>query len=236
MHLIFPLAIRAARILNVDDGLRAQWTEMAQNLTPTPQGGRGGGAGGFGGFIFGNDTTGAIAPRGEDRELKARFLNFNRTSGFIDVPGIGGAQIFRNRLRLREGPGAVDAEHIGGLTSGIHSSFLTNAAAPGVDPELQVFPAWPKDWSAEYRLLAPGAFLVTSSQRDGRVEFVELQSQAGVPARLRNPWGSVGVTLYRDGKKAEDLEGGLLAFPTRKGEDIVVAPKGTALDALRQGI
>jgi alpha-L-fucosidase 2 len=101
---------------------------------------------------------------------------------------------------------------------------------------LQVFPAWPKDWSAEYRLLAPGAFLVTSAQRDGRVEFVELQSQAGAPARLRNPWGSAGVTLYRDGKKAQDLDGELLAFPTRKGEDIVVAPKGTALDALRRGI
>jgi hypothetical protein len=50
------------------------------------------------------------APLGEDRELESRFLNFNRTSGFIDAPGIGGAQIFRNRLRLREGPGAIDAE------------------------------------------------------------------------------------------------------------------------------
>jgi hypothetical protein len=48
--------------------------------------------------------------------------------------------------------------------------------------------------------------------------------------------GSAGVTLYRDGKKAQDLEGESLTFPTRKGEDIVVAPKGTVLDALRPGI
>jgi hypothetical protein len=210
---------------------------MSQNLTPlNQQGGRGGGAGGFGGFIFGNDTAGAIAPLGEDKELKARFLNFNRTSGFIDLPGIGGAQIFRNRLRLREGPGVPDAEHIGALASGIHSSLLTNTAAPGEDPVLQVFPAWPKDWSAEYRLLGEGAFLVTSSLRNGRVEFVELESQAGAPVKLRNPWGTAAVTLYRDGKRAQDIEGELLTFPTRKGENIVVAPKGTALEALRRGI
>ena len=140
MHMIFPLAIRASEILGMDADLRSQWQEIVRDLVPVPKSNRGMGPGGFGGFIFGSGTEGAIAPLGEDRELKARFLNFNRTSGFIDNPGIGGAQIFRNRLRLREGPGAIDAEHIGGLTSGIHSSLLTNTAATGEDPVLQVFP------------------------------------------------------------------------------------------------
>jgi len=236
MHLIFPLAIRASEVLGVDADLRAQWKEIDSNLVAPPPDRRGMGPGGFGGFIFGNSTAGAIAPLGEDRELKTRFLNFNRTSGFIDDPGIGGAKIFRNRLRLREGPGAIDAEHIGGLASGIHSSLLTNTAAPGEDPVLQVFPAWPKDWEAEYHLLAPGAFWITSSMRNGRVDFVELDSQAGSPVKLKNPWGSAGVTLYRDGKKAEDLEGDLLSFATKRGESIVVAPRGTALDPLRRKI
>ena len=234
MHMIFPLAIRASEILGMDADLRSQWQEIVRDLVPVPKSNRGMGPGGFGGFIFGSGTEGAIAPLGEDRELKARFLNFNRTSGFIDNPGIGGAQIFRNRLRLREGPGAIDAEHIGGLTSGIHSSLLTNTAATGEDPVLQVFPAWPKDWNTEYRLLAPGAFLVTSSMREGRVEFVELQSQAGAPVKLRNPWGSAAVTLYRNGTKAQDLEGGQLAFPTAKGEDILVLPKGTAPESVKR--
>lgn len=89
---------------------------------------------------------------------------------------------------------------------------------------------------AEYRLLAPGAFTVTVSQRQGKVEFIELQSQAGAPCKLRNPWSEAGVTLYRDGKKAEDLTDPLLAFKTANGEDVVVAPKGASLESLKRGL
>jgi hypothetical protein len=35
-------------------------------------------------------------------------LGFNRFGSLIDGKGIGGAQIFRNRLRLREGACAID--------------------------------------------------------------------------------------------------------------------------------
>jgi hypothetical protein len=58
--------------------------------------------------------------------LKRRFLGFNRLASFIDDRGIGGVQIFRNRLRLREGPGAINAEHLAGLVSGIHSTMLSS--------------------------------------------------------------------------------------------------------------
>ena len=235
MHSIFPLAIRASTILGVDADLRTQWQEVAANLPPDP-GPRGRGPGGFGGFIFGSSTAGAIEPQGADQELKTRFLNFNRTSGFIDVPGIGGAQIFRNRLRLREGPGAIDAEHIGGLASGIHSSLLDNAAAPGEDPILEVFPAWPSDWDTDFQLLSAGAFVVSSAKRNGKVEFVELQSRAGASCKMRNPWGESKVTLYRNGVKAQDLAGPLLDFSTKRGETIVVAPTGVSLGQFRRTI
>jgi hypothetical protein len=234
LHLIFPLAIRASQILGVDADLRAQWAEIAGHLPPTVPSNRGIGAGGFGGFIFGKGTDGAIEPLGEDRELKARFLNFNRTSGFIDVAGIGGAQVFRNRLRLREGPGAIDAEHIGGLTSGIHSSLLTNTAKPGEDAVLQVFPAWPRDWDADFRLLAPGAFEVTSSMRAGRVEFILLESQAGAAAKVQNPWPNSRVAVYRNRKRTAELHGAVLSFPTTRGEEIVLAPNGATLESLQR--
>jgi hypothetical protein len=171
---------------------------------------------------------GAIEPLGSEPELKSMFLNFNRTGGFIDSTGIGGAKIFRNRLRLREGPGAIDAEHIGGLTSGIHSSLLANASnVPGEDPIIKVFASWPKDWDAEYQLLARGGFLVTSSQRKGEIEFAELLSQLGQECHLQNPWNKSEVTLYREGRKAENLSGSLLRFATRKGETVVVVRAGT---------
>jgi len=69
---------------------------------------------------------GAIPANEPDAKEKARFLGFNALGSFIDVNGIGGAQVLRNRMRLREGPGAIDAEHIGGLAMGIHSTLLNS--------------------------------------------------------------------------------------------------------------
>jgi len=228
MHMIFPLAIRASEILNVDPNLRTAWREIKDNLVPMPERTRrsGGGAGGFGAFVYGGE--GAITPVGPEPELKSRFLNFNRLASFIDTAGIGGAQIFRNRLRLREGPGAIDAEHIGGLTSGIHSSLL--ASAPESEegkPLIQVFSSWPRDWDAEFTLLARGAFIVSAAQHNGQVLFVEIRSQVGGECRLRNPWPDTTLTLYRNGEKTEDLSGPLLKLPTARGETVTVVPKGS---------
>jgi hypothetical protein len=225
MHTIFPLAVRASEILGVDADLRPVWQEIKDNLVAAPERSRRGGAGGFGGFVYGG--PGAVAPVGSEPELKSRFLSFTRLGSFIDSAGIGGAQIFRNRMRLREGPGAIDCEHIGALAGGIHSSLLQSAPeAEGGDPVIQVFPSWPKDWDASFRLLARGAFVVASARKGGQIEFVELQSLAGGECRLKNPWPDTPVTLYRNGKKAEDLSGAPLAFSTAKSEMIVVVPKG----------
>jgi hypothetical protein len=226
MHMVFPLAIRASEILDVDADLRPVWQEIKDNLTPAPARSRG--SGGFGGFVYGG--PGAIAPQGTEAELKSRFLNFTRLGSFIDSAGSGGPQIFRNRMRLREGPGAIDCEHIGALAGGVHSSLLQSAGEtePG-DPAIQVFPAWPKEWDAHYTLLARGAFLVSASMEKGRIEFVEIQSQVGGECRLRNPWPDATLTLYRNGKKAEDLSGSLAAFQTTRGETVIVVPKGSTL-------
>ena len=78
-----------------------------------------------------------------------------------------------------------------------------------------------------------GAFLVSSSMQKGKIEFVEVQSQAGGECRLYNPWPGATLSLYRDGAKAEDLSGAFVKFPTRKGERIVVVPQG-AMPVQRQ--
>lgn len=231
MNLIFPLAARASAILGVDGDLRPQWAEIAANLVTLPPNRRGAfstggsGGGGFGAFVYGGD--GAIEPLGGEKELKARYLNFNRLASFIDPKGIGGAQIFRNRLRLREGPGAIDAEHLGGLTHGIHQTLLNSTAPEGEhgEPLLQLFQTWPKDWDAEFTLLARGAFVVSAAQQAGAVGPVEIVSNAGSLCRLQNPWGESAVTLTRDGRRGEMLRGALLEFPTRRGERIVLSPE-----------
>ncbi|MFH0991098.1 MAG: DUF5703 domain-containing protein [bacterium] len=235
MAMIFPLAIRASEILDIDADLRPLWNDIRENLVPLPERPRRGGPtrGGYGAFVYGG--PGAIEPLGMEPELKSMFLNFNRLGGFIDSIGIGGPQIFRNRMRLREGPGAIDAEHIGGLTSGIHTSLLGNASStPAGDPDIQVFPSWPKEWDAVFELLAHGAFLVSSSQRAGEIEFVAIKSQLGNECRLKNPWPEKSVTLYRDGIKAESMKDPVLKIQTTKGETVVVVRAGTAPNDYRR--
>ncbi|MGO9257519.1 MAG: glycosyl hydrolase family 95 catalytic domain-containing protein [Bryobacteraceae bacterium] len=127
-----------------------------------------------------------------------------------------------NRMMLREGPQALDAERLGRASEALQLALLqSNPPAPGEDPVIHVFPAWPEEWNAQYQLLARGAFLVSASIEAGRVGFVELESLAGAECTLRNPFTG-GAALYRDGRAAEKLQGTLLRFGTRKGERIVV--------------
>jgi hypothetical protein len=231
MHMIFPLAVRASQVLGADEALRSKWQEIKDHLVAAPARARCGTGSEiaddrpYGAFVY--SGPGAIEPIGPQADLKRRFLGFTRLGSFIDSTGIGGAQIFRNRLRLREGPGAIDAEHIAGLSTGIHASMLDSHPESLTNEDaVSIFNAWPKDWDAAFTLLARGAFLVSSAQKGGQIPLVEILSQRGGSFRLSNPWGETPVTLYRSGKKAEDLTGGTLTFATAAGERIVAVPQG----------
>lgn len=144
--------------------------------------------------------------------------------------------VLANRMTLREGPQAIDAERLGRASEALHKALLqSNPPAPGEDPVLHLFPAWPKEWSAAFTLLARGGFLVSAATQNGRAIFVELESQAGAECRLRNPFEGPAA-LYRDGKKAEKLDGAMLRFATRKGERIVVLPADARLEDVRRAV
>ncbi len=109
---------------------------------------------------------------------------------------------------------------------------MSTVSAERDGAKVQVFPAWPKEWNVSFRLLARGAFEVTASQAEGRIEFVELTSRAGGQCKLANPWAGARVTVYRDGKQSEDLSGETLTIGTKKGETVTVVPAGTAFTRL----
>jgi Domain of unknown function (DUF5703) len=190
---------------------------------------RGGGTGGnrgarpFGSFVYGG--PGAIPANEPEAQLKSRFLGFNGLGSFIDPQGSGGAQIFRNRMRLREGPGAIDCEHIAGLTSGIHSTLLASTTDDAGSELIEVFTsAWPRSWDCAFQLLAHGGFVVSSSVKDREIEFVEINSPLGGPCQIKNPWPQSAVTLYRNDVKSETAQGDVLRFNTEKGERLVLLP------------
>ena len=160
-----------------------------------------------------------------------RVLRRERETAYL------GGGVLANRMTLREGPQALDAQRLGRAAEALHLALLQSAPPnPAGDPVIRVFPSWPREWNASYTLLARGAFLVTSSIERGRIGFVELESKAGGECRLRNPWGESEVTLFRDGKKSEDLQGSLLLFPTRKGERIVVVVSGDTPQSHRRAL
>ncbi|MEM9657109.1 MAG: glycoside hydrolase family 95-like protein, partial [Planctomycetota bacterium] len=138
----------------------------------------------------------------------------------------------RNRLSLMEGHQGTGGQRLGNAMEGLVLA-LCRAAPPGPAGRtvLRVFPAWPREWNGAYTLLARGNFLVTSSMRDGEIEFVEIQSKSGGECRLRNPWGEGVVgTLHRDGKRWMDVAGPLLAFDTEVDQVFVLTRKDASLE------
>jgi hypothetical protein len=70
-----------------------------------------------------------------------------------------------------------------------------------------------------------GNFMITSSFKNGLTEFVEIRSNAGAVCKIRNPWGTEKVTIFRNGKKYKTGNTDLISFPTRI-DDIFVLVKG----------
>ena len=96
---------------------------------------------------------------------------------------------------------------------------------PGQPEIISVFPAWPKQWDASFRLLARGSFLVTSSVKSGQVEFIEVESRLGETCRLRNPWGRDCV-VKEIGGSTKEFSGDILRFETQRGKKYRILPKG----------
>jgi hypothetical protein len=135
-----------------------------------------------------------------------------------------GGQVLANRMTLREGPQALDAQRLGRAAEALQLALLQSfAPVPAGEPVIRLFAAWPGDWDADFTLRARGGFIVRSSIRGGQVGVVELRSTARATARLRNPWGGAPVTLFRNGQRWRRAEGTLLTFETVPGDLVVLA-------------
>ena len=163
----------------------------------------------------------AIAGTTLGRVEATRFLIPNQIRALAaerETAYLGGRPL-ANRLTLREGPQALDAQRLGRAAEALQLALLQSApGVPGGDSIIRLFPAWPDEWDAHFTLRARGGFVVTAAKRAGRVESVQLRSEAGSVARVRNPWGTGAVTLFRNGKRSRQLKGGVLLFDTEVGE------------------
>ena len=139
----------------------------------------------------------------------------------------------RNRMLLGEGPGAIEFEQLGNAAHGLQNTLL-QSVPPSAEknPVNTVFPAWPKGWDGQFTLAARGAFLISASKRNDRIQFVEILSENGGPCLLQNPWPEGEATVYRNSKAAEDISGRLLTLSTIAGERLNLVPKGRVPTAM----
>jgi hypothetical protein len=136
-----------------------------------------------------------------------------------------GGRPLRNRLSLREGHQAFDAQRLGRAAEALQIALL-NSTPPGPGEELtiRVFAAWPPEWDATFTLRARGGFVITAAHQNGKVEFVEIRSEAGATLRLHNPWGATSFVAVRGDGTRENIQGKTWSTATRVGERIRVIP------------
>jgi hypothetical protein len=132
-------------------------------------------------------------------------------------------EVLPNRMDLSEGFYTTNIQRLGRAADALHLALLQSApASPGEEPVIRLFPAWPAEWEAGFKLLARGGFLVSSSFKNGQIEFAEITSETGADCLIQNPWPGQSVVLYRNGKKQPLGEKSLFRIKTEKGAQFML--------------
>jgi len=88
---------------------------------------------------------------------------------------------------------------------------------------IRLFPNWPRDKKAAFaHLRAVGAFLISSSFSDGKVDYVEIVSERGAPLKIHLPWKE--GALIQTETLEQKVFTGLLEREMKVGEKIVLRP------------
>ena len=91
------------------------------------------------------------------------------------------------------------------------------------DGTIRLFPNWPIDKDAEFfNLRAAGAFLVSASLKNGKVNEIKVTSEVGGPLKLILPWKNGGTASTQSGKKK--LTSPTVEILMEKGKTIVFQP------------
>jgi alpha-L-fucosidase 2 len=87
---------------------------------------------------------------------------------------------------------------------------------------VHIFPAIPPSWKdvSFYSLRTAGAFLVSASQVDGKVQRVAITSEKGGLCKLKNPFGTTGFKIKSDDKDPVVQEGDLLIIHLPPGSTV----------------
>ncbi|MCX6226957.1 MAG: trehalose hydrolase, partial [Bacteroidia bacterium] len=99
----------------------------------------------------------------------------------------------------------------GGLTETLSAvpSCINEMLLQGFEGMIRIFPAWPAGRDARFENLRTwGAFLVSSEQKNGIVQFIKITSEKGRDCAVENPWPGRQVKIISGGKEAGNMQGG----------------------------
>lgn len=131
----------------------------------------------------------------------------------------------RNRMDLREGFQTTSVQRLGRAAEALQLALCQSLPpAPGEDPVIHVFPAWPVHWNASFKLLCRSAFLVSASFANGQVQYVEAEAQANAVLRIRNPWKGRKVAVYNGSKLLHETMDDCIVFTAEKGSLFILRP------------
>lgn len=136
------------------------------------------------------------------KQLKARIYAQSNRNGWITAAGGG-------------------TETLSAVPLTINEMLLQS-----YEGRVRIFPNWNHKRDAKFsHLRAYGAFVISSSLKDGRVEYVKLQSEKGRDCEMENPWPGKAVKFTRNNKPASStLTGRTFTFKTSKNESIELSP------------
>ena len=90
---------------------------------------------------------------------------------------------------------------------------------------IHLFPDWPANQSAAFgNFNACGGFLVSSAITLGKPNYVQIESTAGQPLKLVNPWPGSPVHSVSNIHGTNTVSGKILTIPTKTGEILTFTP------------
>lgn len=122
-----------------------------------------------------------------------------------------------SNLTVFQGGGGIETS---GSVEALDSMLLQHE-----DGVLRVFPDWPKSRDASFvRLRAKGAFLVSSEQKAGRIQWIEIKSEKGGSLSIENPWAANSIRCIGCTGKLLKSRQGMIVLSTRAGGDYRILP------------
>ena len=245
VRMVFTTACDMSELIGADQDRRAVWQDMRDRLADYPLQERNGKTvfryTEKGVAWWGDNTLGIqhIYPAGQigmasDPKLvevglntlldMSRWSDFNGTNSFYPAAVRLGYQADSILTHLHEYslhvyPNGFQYDNPHGIENlSTVPNTINEMMCMGHQDIVRIFPVWPRSMDASFHgIRVEGAFLVSSSMKDGQVGEVTIVSEKGRELKLLNPWKGREVKIKGPGAEKSNVQGEFICMKTEAG-------------------